>query len=73
MAAPGSDIGDRLWVKSSYSGGAGSDCVEMAFAAGETVGVRDSKVIPGPLMAVSGEAFAAFLSGVKHGRLDRTA
>jgi hypothetical protein len=72
MAAPGRDIGDRLWVKSSHSGGAGSDCVEVDFGAGETVGVRDSKVVPGPLLAVSGEAFAAFLGGVKHGQMDRT-
>ncbi|MFF4525588.1 DUF397 domain-containing protein [Streptomyces bluensis] len=73
MAAPGRDIGDRPWVKSSYSGGAGSDCVEVAFGTGETVGVRDSKVVPGPLLTVGGEAFAVFLNGVRRGELDRMA
>ncbi|MFI5552766.1 DUF397 domain-containing protein [Streptomyces sp. NPDC051738] len=70
MTAPGRDIRGRLWGKSSYSGGAGSDCVELAFGGDGTVGVRDSKVVPGPLLSVSGEAFAAFLDGVQHGRLD---
>jgi hypothetical protein len=66
------DLRATNWTKSSFSSG-GDNCVEVAFGAGETVGVRDSKVVPGPLVAVSGEAFAVFLSGVKHGRLDRTA
>ncbi len=73
MAAPSRGIGDSLWFKSSYSGGAGSDCVEVAFGGERVVGVRDSKVVPGPLLAVTDEAFAAFLHGVRRGRLDRTA
>ncbi|GGZ67404.1 hypothetical protein GCM10010344_38040 [Streptomyces bluensis] len=72
MTAHGGNIGERAWFKSSHSGGAGSDCVEVAFGGGRSVGVRDSKVVPGPLLAVTGEAFAAFLDGVKRGQLDRT-
>ncbi|MFI6013079.1 DUF397 domain-containing protein [Streptomyces sp. NPDC051243] len=66
------DLGAAEWVKSSFSSG-GDNCVEVAFGAGETVGVRDSKVLPGPLLAVAGEAFVAFLNGIKDGRLDSTA
>ncbi|WP_322620065.1 DUF397 domain-containing protein [Streptomyces acidicola] len=66
------DLNAANWTKSSFSSG-GDNCVEVAFGSGETVGVRDSKVVPGPLLAVNGEAFAAFLDGVKRGRLDRTA
>ncbi|MFF3820060.1 DUF397 domain-containing protein [Streptomyces bluensis] len=66
------DISAANWVKSSFSSG-GDNCVEVAFGTADTVGVRDSKVVPGPLLAVTGEAFAAFLNGVKRGELDRTA
>lgn len=66
------DLSAANWTKSSFSSG-GDNCVEVALGVSETVGVRDSKVVPGPLLAVSGEAFAAFLGGVKHGQLDRPA
>ncbi|WP_327137607.1 DUF397 domain-containing protein [Streptomyces sp. NBC_01340] len=66
------DLRATNWTRSSFSSG-GDNCVEVAFGAGETVGVRDSKVVPGPHLAIAGEAFAAFLNGVKDGQLDRTA
>ena len=66
------DLSAANWTKSSFSSG-GDNCVEVALGVGETVGVRDSKVVPGPHLAVSGEAFASFLGGVKHGQLDRRA
>ncbi len=66
------DLSAANWAKSSFSSG-GDNCVEVAFGDEGVVGVRDSKVIPGPLLAVTGEAFAAFLDGVRRGRLDRTA
>jgi hypothetical protein len=59
------------WFKSSYSGGAGSDCVEVALGKG-TTGIRDSKVTQGSVLAVSADAFTAFLSGVKGYGLRRT-
>ncbi|MFI7190640.1 DUF397 domain-containing protein [Nocardia nova] len=36
------DLSGAKWFKSSHSGG-GNDCVEVAYLAGELVGVRDSK------------------------------
>ncbi|MPY60539.1 DUF397 domain-containing protein [Streptomyces spongiae] len=60
------------WVKSSYSGGEGNECVEMAEGP-SYVAVRDTKMRLGPALAVAPEAFAAFLGGVKDGGLGRTA
>ncbi|MGW1839602.1 DUF397 domain-containing protein [Streptomyces sp. NPDC002067] len=57
------------WRKSSYSGGGGNECVEIAElgAAGAVVAVRDSKQIPGagPTLAFSRAAFAAFVEDVR--------
>ncbi|GHH53833.1 DUF397 domain-containing protein [Streptomyces candidus] len=60
---------DALWFKSTYSGGEGNECVEIALA-GQVTGVRDSKAAGGPELAVAPAAFAAFLDGLKSGRLD---
>ncbi|WP_406731796.1 DUF397 domain-containing protein [Streptomyces sp. NBC_01794] len=49
------------WVKSSYSGADGPDCVEVA-AAVSTVHVRDSKNVPGPRLGFTPEAWADFVT-----------
>ncbi|GGS50832.1 DUF397 domain-containing protein [Streptomyces parvus] len=51
------------WFKSSYSGGSGTECVEVAdlFA---TVGVRDSTRPEGPRIAVGHAAWAGFVAHV---------
>ncbi|WP_405615897.1 DUF397 domain-containing protein [Streptomyces sp. NBC_01511] len=64
------DLKAAHWVKSSFSSG-GDNCVEVAFA-GDTTGIRDSKIPHGPLLAVTAGAFATFLGGVKADRPDRT-
>jgi len=48
------------WFKSSYSTGNGGECVEVAAASG-AVHVRDSKVVAGPVLAVTPEAWAGFV------------
>ncbi|QIJ63274.1 DUF397 domain-containing protein [Streptomyces sp. JB150] len=54
------------WVKSSYSSNDGPDCVEVAIAPARTsVHVRDSKDTSGPQLALTPEAWGAFLSGVR--------
>ncbi|MGW2084088.1 DUF397 domain-containing protein [Streptomyces sp. NPDC001880] len=58
------------WIKSSYSA-ADNECVEVA-PARPLVGVRDSKVTQGPELALTADAFATFLDGVKDSGLDRT-
>ncbi|WP_327284201.1 MULTISPECIES: DUF397 domain-containing protein [unclassified Streptomyces] len=60
-----SDINDCVevaWVKSSYSSGSeGDSCVEVA-ACPEAVRVRDSKVLDGPQLALTPQAWAGFVS-----------
>ncbi|MEV5544944.1 DUF397 domain-containing protein [Streptomyces sp. NPDC052309] len=48
------------WFKSSYSGGAGGECVEVATSQ-HTVHVRDSKDTNSVGVAVGSDAWAAFV------------
>lgn len=57
------------WRKSSRSGG-GDNCVEMAFAADRTVGVRDSKDATGPILEFSLDEWIVFTAGVRDGEFD---
>lgn len=49
-----------LWLKSSYSGAEGGQCVEVAESPG-AVHVRDSKQLDGPMLTVGVRAWAGFL------------
>ncbi|WP_326787051.1 DUF397 domain-containing protein [Streptomyces sp. NBC_00151] len=48
------------WRKSSYSGGEGGNCLEVANGHPGPVPVRDSKN-PGPVIAFGAEAWGAFV------------
>ncbi|MFF3321534.1 DUF397 domain-containing protein [Streptomyces sp. NPDC002889] len=48
------------WFKSSYSGGEGGSCVEVAKAPG-TIHIRDSKDEDGPVLTVSAGAWAGLV------------
>ncbi|MEU5639580.1 DUF397 domain-containing protein [Streptomyces milbemycinicus] len=61
-------IPEGAWFKSSYSGQQGGTCVEIADLTTK-VGVRDSKDKTGPALLISAAAWAAFVSGVRTGRL----
>ncbi|MET8704109.1 DUF397 domain-containing protein [Kitasatospora sp. NPDC058032] len=52
--------GDLVWFKSSYSGGEGGDCVEVAETAGSVL-VRDSKDKSGPRLGFSPAAWKSFV------------
>ena len=59
------------WLKSSYSGTNGGDCIEWApthVTATGGVPVRDSKDPYGPALAFSPAAWSAFITAVKSGR-----
>ncbi|WP_037910697.1 DUF397 domain-containing protein [Actinacidiphila yeochonensis] len=56
------------WRKSSYSGGAGNDCVEVAAGASDRTLVRDSKDPEGPRLCFSANAFAEFVDAVARDR-----
>ncbi|MFG2337574.1 DUF397 domain-containing protein [Streptomyces yangpuensis] len=70
---PEYDLSAAIWHKSSYSGGDGGECLEMATwpkathsgASGTiTVPVRDSKVPDGPHLTFRGPAWKAFLTSL---------
>ncbi|MEU9296759.1 DUF397 domain-containing protein [Streptomyces sp. NPDC048266] len=48
------------WFKSSYSGGDGGQCIEVAAGAG-AVHIRDSKDVARPALRVSRAAWAGFV------------
>ena len=52
------------WRKSSFSGGGGAQCVELACVDGGSA-VRDSKAPGAGALVFSRCAFGAFLTGVK--------
>lgn len=54
---------DLCWRKSTYSGDAQGECVEVAVAG--VVGVRDTKDRDGGQLAVPAAGWAAFVAGLK--------
>ncbi|MER6125960.1 DUF397 domain-containing protein [Streptomyces sp. NPDC001795] len=71
------DLGGVDWIKSSYSGGSESQCVETADLTGtpfNAVAIRDSKMRNGSVLLVTPKAFAAFtafVSEANHRRFNR--
>ncbi|MFF7382503.1 DUF397 domain-containing protein [Streptomyces griseoluteus] len=53
------------WVKSSYSGAEGGQCVEVAHTP-STIHVRDSKATSGPTLQLSPTAWANFLTAERY-------
>lgn len=63
------DFSSADWRKSSHSGGASGQCVEVAEASG-LVGVRDSKFPEGGHLVLDRAAVSALLTQVKAGDFD---
>lgn len=59
------DVTGVSWRKSSYSGGSGGDCVEVAQGIPHSVPVRDSKAPEGPSLIFTAAAWSAFTTAVK--------
>jgi hypothetical protein len=57
---------NSMWRKSSYSGGAGNECVELAVST-DDVGVRDSKNPHAEPLRFQRTAFCGFLDDLKGG------
>ncbi|WP_037923028.1 DUF397 domain-containing protein [Streptomyces violaceorubidus] len=55
------------WYKSSYSGGSGDNCLEVATGIPTAVPVRDSKNPAGPSLRFHAGAWSAFVDGVRRG------
>jgi hypothetical protein len=64
-----SDLVRAAWRKSSYSGHANSNCVEVA-KADRSVAVRDSKNPGYGHLVFAGSEWRTFIRGVKEGQFD---
>ena len=68
------DLSGAAWRKSSYSGGNGGQCVEVATITStqsgpaELFAVRDSKNPHGPALAFTPWQWQRFTTGIKAGR-----
>ena len=62
------DLSVARWRKSSFSGGGGSNCIEVADA-GHTIAVRDSTDTLGPVLFFRQHAWRQFAAKVKTERL----
>jgi hypothetical protein len=69
MTSPDVDLSRAVWRKSSYSGGNGGQCVEVARNLPGVVVVRDSKSPGGPSLIVTAGEWRAFLGGIRRGDL----
>lgn len=56
------------WMKSSYSGGYGTECVETAFTA-DGAFVRDSLNASGPVIRLTHTAWARLVTEIRDGTL----
>ncbi|MFJ7332718.1 DUF397 domain-containing protein [Streptomyces sp. NPDC101110] len=64
MISPESDASSRLvWFRSSYSNGAGGECVECALTSHGAL-VRDSKRVDAHSIAVGGDAWRFFIQSM---------
>ncbi|MEO3814298.1 DUF397 domain-containing protein [Sphaerisporangium sp. B11E5] len=59
------DLSAAVWRKSSFSGGNGGQCVEVADNLPGVVAVRDSKVADGPGLLLGSSEWRSFVAGVK--------
>jgi hypothetical protein len=64
------DLNSAIWRKSTYSGGNGGQCVEVARNLPGVVAVRDSKDRGGPALVLTPGQWQALLNGVKGGGFD---
>ncbi|MEV7186612.1 DUF397 domain-containing protein [Kitasatospora sp. NPDC093102] len=58
------------WRKSSYSGGTGGACIEVADGFIGVMPVRDSKDPSGPALLFPAPAWQAFVTAVRTGEFD---
>ncbi|MGW2558673.1 DUF397 domain-containing protein [Streptomyces sp. NPDC001514] len=66
IAETNTAVAELVWLKSSYSGAEGGECVEVAACPG-TTHVRDSKDKAGPTLRVASAEWAAFVEFAAQG------
>lgn len=67
MGATTCELTAASWRKSTYSGGDGGQCIEVAHDVPGHVPVRDSKDPEGPALVFSTDAWRSFIAGVRAG------
>ncbi|WP_394432992.1 DUF397 domain-containing protein [Streptomyces sp. SGAir0957] len=67
ITSPELDLTSATWHKSTYSGGEGSNCLEVATNLPGLVPVRDSKNPAGPRLVLRAEAWSAFVADLRRG------
>jgi Domain of unknown function (DUF397) len=67
MTPSGADLSRANWHRSSYSGGNGGQCVEVARNLPAVVVVRDSKARQEGTLIFSRTAWAGFITSLKDG------
>ena len=75
MSTTPPDLSGAEWVKSSYSGGNGGQCVEWSpdvASTADLIPVRDSKTPDGPTLIFASSAWSSFIDGVKGGGFPTT-
>lgn len=60
------DLTEAKWRKSTYSGGNGGECVEVAGHLPGIVAVRDSKNPDGAALTFTAREWRSFLIGIKN-------
>ena len=68
--AAGSELAGRRWIKSSYSGTGGGNCVEVACPTTGYRAVRDSKNPTRPILIFSHAQWTTFTTGIHSGKFD---
>jgi hypothetical protein len=63
-------LNNVTWRKSSYSGGNGGNCIEVAILPNGSHAVRDSKDPSGPVLTFSPAAWRTFTAAVSDGTID---
>ncbi|WP_214412722.1 DUF397 domain-containing protein [Sphaerisporangium fuscum] len=64
------ELTNAKWIKSSYSGGNGGECVELASLSGNGIAIRDSKSSHGPVLRFPVAEWNVFRRSVKAGDFD---
>jgi len=64
------DLSNAIWRKSSYSGGNGGNCVEVAASQPGIIAVRDSKDPEGPALSFTPQQWRSFIAEARDGEFN---
>jgi hypothetical protein len=70
MTSHAVDLTHAVWHKSTYSGGNGGQCIEVATNLPSMVAIRDSKNPNGPKLLISPAQWQAFVLDLRIGIAD---